>query len=92
MPYFYMGVLTPGGGNADPTVLALPLRLLSRPQRTGQGLEDEAKNTGLEHTMEGSRNTSLTLRSAVTNQLYDQLLLNNQINPVYQPRSFTPVM
>lgn len=81
IPYFYMRVLTPGG-NAGPTDLTLPLRPLPRPQRTGQGLKDETttKKTDLEQIMGGSRNTSPTLRSAITNQLYDQLLLNYQIN------------
>jgi hypothetical protein len=76
-----MRVLTPGG-NAGPTDLTLPLRPLPRPQRTGQGLKDETttKKTDLEQIMGGSRNTSPTLRSAITNQLYDQLLLNYQIN------------
>ena len=98
IPYFYVRVLKPGGGNAGPTDLTLPLRPLPRPQRTGQGLKDEKKHTqththtDLEQIMAGSRNTSPTLWSAITNQLYDQLLLNYQINQVNQPRSFTLVI
>jgi len=87
-----MRVLTPGGGNAGPTDLTLPLRLLPHQQRTGQGLKDETKNTGLEQIMGGSRNTPPTLRSAITKQLYYQLLLNYQIKQVNQPRSFILVM
>lgn len=43
IPYFYMRVLKPGGGNAGSTDLTLPLRLLPCPKRTGQGLKDETK-------------------------------------------------
>ena len=50
------------------------------------------KNTDLERIMVGSRNTSPTLRSAITNQLYDQLLLNYQIDQVNQSWSFILVM
>jgi hypothetical protein len=62
-----------------PYVCSLAQREQVKASRTKQ------KKTDLEKIMGGSRNTSPTLRSAITKQLYDQLLLNYQINQVNQP-------